>query len=341
MPTFRNRTNTVRVLSASAALALAAAACGGDDQAAAGADGEEIVEVEMAMFSPPSLGAFLPAVIDDQEFDLAHGIDIVYQERAPDAYNQEFAAGHYQVGASGSLMSEAQRVSQGVDVAYLFNVHDFWATVVATDDSVTELADLNGRDLAAVASSTSYAMFQWFAQEAGLDLSTVDITNTQTGGLGTQALTGRSTAVQMWEPGYSTLMASNDTEGLTELDIQVENWEARYGFSAIPYLGVAAHRSWIEENQELIPRLQAIYEDAAEWALANPEEAGEIIAATIPDGEAEPIIELLRDNDRLGLNVYGAGEQADAIRAVFEAGVEIGYFDDVPSDDAIYFGDDA
>ena len=30
--------------------------------------------------------------------------------------------------------------------------------------------------------------------------------------------------------------------------------------------------------------------------------AGEIIAATIPDGEAEPIIDLLSDNDRLGLN---------------------------------------
>lgn len=338
------------MLAAPLAIAMLAAACGGggddagspaasDDDEQDGAEAseeqpQELTEIEMVVFSPPSLGAFLPAIIEDQGFDQDHGIDLQFVERPPDAYNTEFATGQFQLGGSGSLMSEANRVNQGVDVAYLFNVHDFWAAAVSTDPEVTELTDLEGRDLAAVTSSTSYAMFRWFAQEQGLDLSNVDVQNTQTGGLGTQAQTGRSTAVQIWEPGYSQLIAQ--VPDLTDLDLGLENWEERFGFTDIPYLGVAAHRSWIEEHEELIPDLQAVYEDAAQWSLDNPQEAAEIIAATMEGADPEPIADLLADNERLGLNVQAAADVADAIRAVFEAGVETGYFDEVPSDDAIY-----
>lgn len=361
MASVRKRWSRTRALAVPLAIALIATACGGDDdgggvaddgeQAAASDDDgeddgagdgdddgaaapEELTTLEMVVFSPPSLGAFLPAIIEDQGFDEAHGIDLQFVERPPDAYNTEFASGQFELGGSGSLMSEANRVAQGVDVAYLFNVHDYWAAVVSTDDEVTELTDLDGRDLAGVTSSTSYAMFRWFAQEQGLDLSNVDVQNFQTAGLGTQAQTGRSTAVQLWEPGYSNLMAQ--VPDLIDLDLGLENWEDRFGFSDIPYLGVAAHRSWIEEHEDLIPDLQAVYEDAAEWALANPEEAAEIIAATMEGADAAPIADLLANNDRLGLNVQSAADIADAIRAVFEAGVETGYFEEVPSDDAIY-----
>jgi NitT/TauT family transport system substrate-binding protein len=346
----------VRTLAVPMVLALALMACGDDgngDGAAVGDDeptdtetddeagdddgaaAEDPVELEMVVFQPPSLGAFLPAVIEAEEFDLAHGIDLQFVERPPDAYNSEFTSGQFQLGGSASLMSEGQRAAQGVDIAYLFNVHDYWAAVVSTDDEVTELTDLAGRDLAGVTGSTSYAMFQWFAMQAGLDLDDVTVENVGTPQLGTQAQTGRSTAVQIWEPGYSQLMAQ--VEDLIDIDLDLDAWEQEYGFSDIPYLGVAAHREWIEENEDLIPDLEAVYADAAEWALANPEEAAEIIVATLPDGsDSEPIVQLLQDNDRLGLQVYSASEQEEAIRAVFDAGLEIGYFDSEPPEEIIY-----
>src|SRR5690606_10230923 len=123
----------------------------------------------------------------------------------------------------------------------------------------------------------------------------------------------------------------------TTLDMGLEAWEEKFGISDIPYLGVAAHYDWINENQGIIDDLQAVYEEAAEWSLANPEEAAEIIAATMPEGtESEPLVDLLANNDRLGLNVRSAAEVADGIRSVFEAGLEIGYFEELPPDSVIY-----
>ncbi|QBI18800.1 ABC transporter substrate-binding protein [Egibacter rhizosphaerae] len=297
----------------------------------------ELTEVELVAFEPPSLGAFLPAVIEAQGFDEQHGLDLDFVERPPGPYNTEFGAGQFDVGASGSLMSEAVRVTEGVDVVYLFNVFDYWATVVATTDEIQELPDIEGGTLAGATVATSWAMFEWFAQEEGLDLDETEVQDVDTGGLGTQAQTGRSDAVQMWEPGFTTLMA-DDPEGVHEVGIPIELWEEEFGFDEIPYLGVAAHQDWVDENEEIIPDLRAVYEDAADWSLDNPAEAAEIIADTIEGGDAEALTGLLEDNDRLGLNVQPAHEVADGIRAVFDAGVEIGYFEEPPSDDVIYEG---
>ena len=323
---------------------LAATACGASGSPSSPAKSSEATGaateagpptvVEMVIFGPPSLGAFLPAVIEAREIDLEHNLDIKFIERPPDAYNTEFASGQYPLGGSAALLSEGLRQSRGVDVAYLFNIFDFFGAVVSTKPEIKSLEDLPGHSLAAAASTTNYAMFQWFAQQQGVELKDITVQNTATPGLVTQALTGRSDAVQLWEPAYSTMMAKSDD--LTTLDLGYEAWEKEFGFSDIPYLGVAAQRSWIDENEELIPDLQATYEDAAEWILANPDEAAKIIAATIPDGDEAVIADLISNNDRLGLNVTSAADLADAIRSVFEAGVQIDYFEKMPDDRVIY-----
>src|SRR5699024_10085788 len=121
------------IATAAATTLLFSAACsssGGE------AEADDATEIEIVAFSPPSLGAFLPAVIAEKRFDLDNDLDITFVERPPDAYNTEFSTGQYQVGGSGSLMSEAVRLSEGVDVVYLFNVHDYWGGLVSTTPEV-------------------------------------------------------------------------------------------------------------------------------------------------------------------------------------------------------------
>ncbi len=337
------------------ALSLILAACGSDDAPAEEpeaapaeepadepaeepAEPAELIEVEILTFNPPSLGAFLPAVIEAQNIDANHGLDVTFVGRPPDAYNTEFAAGQFQVGGSASLMSESNRQLQGVDIVYLFNVHDYWGGLVAVNPEITSLEDIEGRNVAASTSTTTFAMFRWFAHAAGVDLDLVTLENSAPAGLVTLAQTGRTDAVQMAEPAYSQLMYQ-DIEGLTDIPLPLHLWEEEFGSDDVPFLGVGAHREWAEANTDVIPLLRAMYEEAAEWALANPDEAAEIIASTIEGGEPEPIAELLRNNDRLGLNVRSAADVADGIRAVFEAGMQIGYFEERPSDDLIYMGE--
>lgn len=314
------------IATAVASALLLTAACGsnGDDGPAEGA-----IELDIVAFSPPSLGAFLPAVIAEKGFDEDNNLDINFVERPPDAYNTEFSTGQYQIGGSGSLMSEAVRLSQGVDVVYLFNVHDYWGGLVSTTPEVTELADLEGRSLAASTSVTNYALFLWFVQAAGVDINNVTVENHDTGGLGTQALTQRADAVQIWEPGYANLMAQG-AEHITDVPLPFELWEEEYGTNDIPFLGVAVHREWLDENEEAAELLQKTYEDAAAWTLANPAEAAQIIADSMDGGDVEALTELISDNSRLGLNVRSAEDIADGIAAVFDAGVAIGYFDEAP-----------
>lgn len=316
---------------AASALALTLAACNDDsDDGDDGATPDDLTELEIVGFQHPSLGAFLPSVIMAEDFDESHGLDITFVERPPDVYNQEFTVGQYEIGASGSLMSEARRLDEGVDVVYLFNVHDYWGGLVSTTDSITDITDLEGHTLSGATSSTNWAMFLWFAQAAGVDMDNVGVEIHDTGALGGQAQTGRTDAVQLWEPAYANLMV-DELENVTDVPLPFDLWEEEFGTSDIPFLGVAVHREWLDEHEEEAEALQRVYEEAAEWTLANPEAAAEIIAEDMGSENVEALTALIADNDRLGLNVRPASEIEEGIQAVFEAGVDIEYFDSAPS----------
>ena len=299
---------------------------------------ENLTELSIVVFGPPSLGAFLPPIIKAQGFDAAHGLDITFAERTPDAYTAQFNSGEFKIGGSAALLTIGLAEARGVEATYLFNLFDFWGAVVTTRDGIENLSDLAGQDLAAATGTTNYQMFRWLAEAQGLDLSSVNAVNTATPGLVGYVMADRAAATQLWEPGYTSLMAQNPNVRSLDLKIK-ETWEEFAGSPNIPYLGVAAHRDWVEGNEETVAALYAAYKDAAEWLQANPEEAGEIIAGGSSDVAAN-YSELIQANDRLGLNVQWARDVADEIKKVYEVGLEIEYFPSMPTDATIYEGGD-
>ena len=301
---------------------------------------QNLTELSMVVFGPPSLGAFLPPVIKDQGFDVAHGLDITFAERTPDAYAAQFNSGEFQVGGSAALLTVGLAEARGVEATYLFNLFDFWGAVVTTRDDVQSLTDLAGKDLAAATGTTNYQMFRWLADQQGVDLSQVTAVNTAPPGLVGYAMADRAAAVQLWEPAFTSLTSQNANVRPLDLNI-VGAWQEFAGSENIPYLGVAAHRDWIEENQETVSALYAAYEDAAEWVQAHPDEAAAIIAGD--DATADVVqnyADLIRNNERLGLNVAWASELEQEIQKVYEAGSEIGYLPQMPSDATVYEGGD-
>ncbi len=115
-------------------------------------------KISIAVFGPPSLGAFLPPIIKAQKFDLANGLELTFVERPPDAYVTQFNSGEFQVGGSAATLTIAVARNRGVPVTYLFNLFDFWGALVTSNSEVKTLKDLAGKQIAAAKVTTNFAM---------------------------------------------------------------------------------------------------------------------------------------------------------------------------------------
>jgi NitT/TauT family transport system substrate-binding protein len=298
---------------------------------------QELPKLSIVVFGPPSLGAFLPPVIKAQKLDEKNGLSITFEERTPDAYTAQFNSGEFKLGGSASLLTVGLADIRGVKVTYLFNLFDFWGTVVTSRPEVKSVKDLEGKDLAAAKGTTNYVMFDWFARQLGADPAKFSVVNTATPGLVGYALADRATAVQIWEPAYTTLHSKKPEIRMIDLKI-AESWNRVTGSRNIPYLGVAAHIDWAEKNKNLIPKLYAAYREAGEWTAAHPDDAARLIMAKGTDDDRKAIADLIRANDRLGMNIRTAAEVGKEIKSVYEAGKSIAFLPSDPSAATIYDG---
>ena len=144
-------------------------------------------------------------------------------------------------------------------------------------------------------------------------------------------------AIQLWEPAYTTLISKKPEIRTIDLKI-AESWKKFTGSSSIPYLGVAAHVAWAEKNKNSIPKLFAAYKEAAEWVTANPEAASKLILPKGTPDDQKAIAALIRHNDRLGMNVRWASDLRKEINSVYAAGKSIAFLPADPSPTTIYEG---
>ena len=297
----------------------------------------DLPTISIVVFGAPSLGAFFPPVIKAQKLDEKNGISIDFQERTPDAYTAQFNSGEFQVGGSAALLTVGLADARGVKATYLFNLFDYWGAVVTSRPEIKTIKDLEGQELAAAKGTTNYVMFDWFARQLGANTSKFSVINTATPGLVGYALADRAAAVQLWEPAYTTLLSRKP--GIQTLDLKIkESWQKTSGSASIPYLGVAAHVDWAEKHKDLIPKLYATYKQAADWVVAHPDDAAKLIAGKGSAESVKAIGDLIRANDRLGMNVLPASAVAKEIKAVYEAGQSINFLPSPPSDSTIYKG---
>jgi len=316
------------LLGALAALALAAL-----NPAPAAAQAP--AKITIVVFGFPSLGAFMPPVIKAKHFDTAHGLDIEFVERPPDAYTTQFNSGEFKVGGSAALLTVGLADVRGVKVKYLFNLFDFWGTIVTSRKDIKTLKDLEGKELAAASSTTNFVMSEFFAKKQGVDTAKIKVVNTAPPGLVGYALADRADAVQLWEPAYTLLKAKKPDIRMLDTGM-AKTWKGFAGGERIPYLGVAAHDDWIAANQALIPKLYATYKEAGAYIAAHPEECALLIAPKAAPPDREALVSLIKSNDRLGMSVVPAGEVTKQIDAVYRAGIDVGYFKSMPSNNTIY-----
>ncbi len=319
---------------------LRSAACGAAMLASAAlvptpASAQAPSKITIVVFGFPSLGAFMPPVIKAKHLDTAHGLDIEFVERPPDAYTTQFNSGEFKVGGSAAVLTVGLADARGVKVKYLFNLFDYWGTVVTSRPEIKSVKDLEGKQLAAAASTTNFVMFEFFAKQLGVDKSKIQVVNTAPPGLVGYALADRADAIQLWEPAYTLLKAKKPEIRALDTDVS-KTWSKFAGGERIPYLGIAAHDDWIKANEALIPKLYATYKEAGDFIAKNPEEAAALIAPKSTPEDRAALVSLIKANDRLGMSVVPAGKVVKQIEAVYKAGIDVGYFKAMPSNDTIY-----
>jgi ABC-type nitrate/sulfonate/bicarbonate transport system substrate-binding protein len=161
------------------------------------------------------------------------------------------------------------------------------------------------------------------------------VVNTATPGLIGYALADRATAIQLWEPAYTTLLSKKPEMRTIDLAI-ADSWKKFTGSRNIPYLGVAAHIDWAEKNPKLVEKLYAAYKDASVWITAHPDEAAKVIVPKGTPDDQKAIAERSRANDRLGMNVQWASDVRKEINSVYAAGKAIAHLPSDPSPATIY-----
>jgi ABC-type nitrate/sulfonate/bicarbonate transport system substrate-binding protein len=294
-------------------------------------------KLRMVVFSPPSLGAFLPPIIKAQELDTKNGLDVTFVERTPDAYATEFNTGEFDLGGSAAPLTIGLADARGVEVTYLLNLFDYWGAVVTSRPEIKSVRDLEGKDLAAARGTTNFTMFLWFARRMGADTSKFAVINTATPGLVSYAMADRAAAVQLWEPAYTILKAQKPDIRMLDLALE-QHWKDFSGSITIPYLGVAAQRSWVRKNAALVPSLHATYRAAASWLSANPDAGVKLIAPRGTPAEQQAMAALIKANDRLRMNVQLAAGLRPELESVYRAGMEVGYLPRMPAAATIYGG---
>jgi ABC-type nitrate/sulfonate/bicarbonate transport system substrate-binding protein len=297
---------------------------------------QPLTKLDVLVFAPPSLSAFLPPIIKAQKFDHANGLDLSFPTRTPDAYSTQFNSGEFKIGGAGALLTVAIADTRGVKVRYLFNLFNYWGTVVTSRDNVKTLKDLEGKQIAAARSTTNYKMFEFFAKQQGVDISKFQVVNTAPPGLVSYAVADRADAIELWEPAYTLLKSKKPS--VRTLDLNIDKvWKKFAAASAvIPYLGVAAHAEWADAHPDLVKKLFAAYKAAADWIGQHPDEAAKLIFTKSTPADQKAIASLIRAKDRLGLSLVGAGEIRKEIEAVYKVGIDVGYFKNMPSSASLY-----
>jgi NitT/TauT family transport system substrate-binding protein len=291
--------------------------------------------LSIVIFGPPSLGAFLPPVIKAQKLDEKNGLAIKFEERTPDAYTAQFNSGEFQLGGSASLLTVGLADVRGVKVTYLFNLFDFWGAVVTSRPDVKTLKDLEGKDVAAAKGTTNWVMFDWFARQLGADTAKFSVVNTATPGLIGYALADRAAAVQLWEPAYTTLLSKKSD--MRTLDIgdcrQLEEIHRQ------PQHSLSRRRSPCgmgrKERAADPETLRGLQGSRRMGHRASGRCAKLIMPKGTPDDQ-KAIAELIRANDRLGMNVQWASDVAKEINLVYAAGKSIAFLPADPAASTIY-----
>lgn len=267
-------TLTRRILPATAVaglLSFALAGCvqgenSGDSAAAEGGEWSTgTLAIDWATYNPLSL------VVKDQgliEEALGDSVEVEWQQSAgSNKANELLRSGSIDVGSTaGSAALFARANGSPIQVIDIYSQPEWSAIVVGPDSDITDVAQLEGKSVAATKGTDPYFFLLQALEEAGLGLEDVEVQNVQHAD-GRSLLDGGS--VDAWS-GLDPIMAAAEVESDDRLIYRNVDFNT-YGF-------LNATEEFITEHADVAQVVVDAYEEARAWALDNPDEMAQLLA---------------------------------------------------------------
>jgi sulfonate transport system substrate-binding protein len=170
-------------------------------------------------------------------------------------------------GSTAGLASVLSRANGSpIKVIYVASRPEWTALVVPQDSPIKSVADLRGKKIAATKGTDPYLFLLRTLNEAGLDKNDVEIIHLQHPD-GRVAL--EQGQVDAWA-GLDPHMAASEIQASSRLLYRNLNFNS-YGVLNV-------RDSYASEQPELVKEVIAAYEQARQWAIANPEGTAELLA---------------------------------------------------------------
>ncbi|ABS01929.1 aliphatic sulfonate ABC transporter substrate-binding protein [Kineococcus radiotolerans] len=242
--------------------AAAGSSAGASASGSAGGAGGT-VRLDYALYNPLSL------VVREQKILENAGLTVQWEQSLGSNKANEFLRNDNLDLAStaGSAVLQARTNGSPVKTVDVYSQPEWTALVVAKDSTVTDVAGLRGKRIAATTGTDPYFFLQQALAEAGLSATDVEITNLQHAD-GRAALERGD--VDAWA-GLDPNMAATELQSGSKLLYRNVDF-CTYGL-------LNARESFIESSPELVQQVVDAYATARAWALANPAELATLYAA--------------------------------------------------------------
>ncbi|WP_237237266.1 aliphatic sulfonate ABC transporter substrate-binding protein [Rothia nasimurium] len=263
-----SRLTTTSALLATGTLLLTGCLAGENASTAdtSAAAGDTTVTIDYATYNPLSLiikeKGWLETALQEQ------GKDVEWvQSAGSNKANEALRSGAIDVGSTaGSAALLARSNGSPIQVIDLYSQPEWSALVTRTDTGVSSVKDLAGKKVAVTKGTDPYFFLLQALEEAGVSPDEVTIEQLQHADGRTALNQG---TVDAWS-GLDPIMASAEIEDGNTLFYRNVDFNT-YGF-------LNATEDFIESDPEAAQTIVDVYEYARDWALANEEEAVQILA---------------------------------------------------------------
>lgn len=303
---------------AATALLLSGCVAGENQPAEAVAEGDSLegqaLNIDFATYNPLSL------IIKDQGWLEDEGLEVTWvQSAGSNKANEALRAGAIDVGSTaGSAALLARANGSPIRTIDIYSQPEWSAIVAGPGSEIDEVADLEGRTVAATKGTDPYFFLLQTLEAEGLTPDDITVENLQHAD-GWAAL--QNGAVDAWA-GLDPIMAGAEEAGATLIYRNVD-------FNSYGFLN--ATESFLEEKPALAQLVVDAYERARAWAAENPEETAAILAevAGLDEAIASKVI-LERSN--LDVDPVPGDAQVALLEKIGPVFVELG---DVASQDQV------